>query len=167
MKYSIISILLLFFWAQILLASKIESYPAEVSAAFNKDCDKLLITKIQQAQKTIYGAIYAFTSKDIAQALIAQTQKAKIHLKIDKKQAELTYTKTLISIMQKSGIKITLIAMKKDTHMHHKFMIIDKKNVITGSFNWTHNASTNNYENIVYIQSPIIAEMFMKEWASL
>jgi len=33
-------------------------------------------------------------------------------------------------------------------HMHHKFVVVDDREVATGSFNWTRNSS-NNYENIL------------------
>ncbi len=145
-----------------------KNHQAEVVAAFNHDCAKLLISNINQAKKTIYGAIYSLTSRDIAKALIAQSENnVKIYLKIDKEQGNFTYTKVLIKMMQNAGIKIIYIPMKKGDHMHNKFAVIDKQVVITGSFNWTLNASKDNYENIVSIKSEKVADQYIKAWKKL
>eukprot|EP01084_Bolivina_argentea_P091419 164578_1 len=37
----------------------------------------------------------------------------------------------------------------EESHMHHKYCIIDNKIIMTGSFNWTRHASDKNYENIL------------------
>ena len=37
----------------------------------------------------------------------------------------------------------------EQSHMHHKFCVIDNRVVMTGSFNWTRSASDRNYENIM------------------
>lgn len=139
---------------------------AEVAAAFDNDCDELLISNIEKAQKNIFGAIYTFTNKDIAEALIKKAKKrVKIKLKIDKVQAEFVYTKTLIKMMQDAGIDIELISMKTlGDHMHHKFAVIDEEIVLTGSFNWTRNAATDNNENIVSLNSKEIAKKFLSAW---
>ena len=136
-----------------------------VEVAFDKNCDELLISNILKAKNTVYGAIYSLTNDEIVDALINRAEKrVQIKLKIDRKQSDFAYTKILIKKMQASGIAITLISMKKGDHMHHKFAVIDKKIVITGSFNWTYNASKDNFENLVVIESKNIAEKFIAEW---
>jgi len=142
---------------------------AEVTAAFDNDCDELLIDNIGEAKKTIYGAIYTFSNKDIAEALIKKAKKMVIiKLKLDKEQAEFEFTKTLIDMMKDAGIDIELIAMKtKGDHMHHKFAVIDGETVVTGSFNWTKNAAIDNNENIVSIKSKDIAKFFIDGWEKL
>jgi len=149
-------------------AQEPQEYDAKVSVAFDHNCDELFITNIRNAKKTIVGAIYALTNKDIVEALIDKADNnVQIRLKIDKNQAEFSYTKFLIKKMQNAGIQIILIAMKKNDHMHNKFAIIDNKIVITGSFNWTRNASEDNYENIILIKSETIAEKFTEAWKKI
>lgn len=66
--------------------------------------------------------------------------------------------------------------------MHHKFLIfcsiggaphegflfgpIDPYAFWTGSFNFTRNA-TCSFENAVYVENPVIAEAFLREWGQL
>ena len=48
--------------------------------------------------------------------------------------------------------------------MHHKVIIIDSKTVITGSYNFSRNASANNDENIIILRSPHIARIYEEEF---
>ncbi|STZ08316.1 nuclease NucT [Moraxella caprae] len=48
--------------------------------------------------------------------------------------------------------------------MHHKFCVIDKMTVITGSFNWSKKAEKNNFENITISQDAILAKAFYQEF---
>jgi phosphatidylserine/phosphatidylglycerophosphate/cardiolipin synthase-like enzyme len=48
--------------------------------------------------------------------------------------------------------------------MHHKFMIIDGKIVVTGSYNWSYSAEEKNDENLVVILSPNTAKLYETEF---
>lgn len=54
--------------------------------------------------------------------------------------------------------------------MHNKFVVLERNDkpyaVITGSFNFTNNASS-NLENIVYIESEEIASGYRKYWSNI
>ena len=147
-------------------AGQVPEYEGKVTAAFNDDCEHLLLESIKNARKSIYGAIYTFTKYSLAEALMAKAdKKINIHLKIDKEQADFKYTKILIGKMRKAGIKISLIAMPDpEVRMHHKFAVIDEKTVLTGSFNWTRKASEENCENLIRIESAGLAVEFIKAW---
>ena len=47
--------------------------------------------------------------------------------------------------------------------LHHKFAVIDKKTVITGSFNWSPAAAHTNDETVLVIESPKLAAHFTQE----
>jgi len=44
--------------------------------------------------------------------------------------------------------------------MHHKFAVIDKSVVITGSFNWTMQAVKYNQENLLFFENKFLAEKY-------
>ncbi len=50
--------------------------------------------------------------------------------------------------------------------MHHKFAIIDNKEVITGSYNWSNNAHT-NFENILLLKDDAIAKEYSLQFDAL
>ncbi len=51
--------------------------------------------------------------------------------------------------------------------LHHKFAVIDRQIVITGSHNWTQAANTGNDETLLVIQNPTIAAHFQQEFERL
>ena len=53
---------------------------------------------------------------------------------------------------------------KSNARMHHKFVVIDGLEVITGSFNWTVQADKANMENIVTIQDGSLANRYIDEF---
>lgn len=48
--------------------------------------------------------------------------------------------------------------------MHHKFCVIDRKLVVTGSYNWTYYAETRNMENILITDDDQIVNQFTREF---
>tara|TARA_E500000331_G_scaffold42809_1_gene35389 strand:- start:2740 stop:3108 length:369 start_codon:yes stop_codon:yes gene_type:complete len=55
----------------------------------------------------------------------------------------------------------------KKGHMHHKFLVIDGEEVVTGSFNFVTKSLSGNYENVIAIKSPAMAASFTNHWNSV
>jgi cardiolipin hydrolase len=51
--------------------------------------------------------------------------------------------------------------------MHHKFAILDKSLVVTGSFNWTYQAVKFNQENIIFYENKELAKKYSDAYESL
>ena len=51
--------------------------------------------------------------------------------------------------------------------MHHKVIIIDDATVITGSFNFTKSADTVNDDNVLIIDNPAVARLYLDEFDRL
>ena len=51
--------------------------------------------------------------------------------------------------------------------LHHKFIVVDGKRVLTGSYNWSQNAYEDNWENAVVITNRAVAESFQLEFEYL
>ena len=51
--------------------------------------------------------------------------------------------------------------------MHNKFAVIDRKKVLTGSFNYSKNGDTKNDENLVLIISEKIAKQYVAEFEEI
>ncbi|EPQ10134.1 Mitochondrial cardiolipin hydrolase [Myotis brandtii] len=49
-------------------------------------------------------------------------------------------------------------------YMHHKFAIVDKKVLITGSLNWTTQAIQNNRENVLIMEDEDYVRLFLEEF---
>jgi len=48
--------------------------------------------------------------------------------------------------------------------MHHKVIILDRRYVITGSFNFSNSADQSNDENLIIIDDPALAQLFIDEF---
>jgi phosphatidylserine/phosphatidylglycerophosphate/cardiolipin synthase-like enzyme len=73
-----------------------------------------------------------------------------------------------ISVRRTSGAKATT-ANRETGLMHQKFAVIDRKNLFTGSYNWTHSADNLNDENLLLFRdaAPLAEEyrkIFMQLW---
>jgi phosphatidylserine/phosphatidylglycerophosphate/cardiolipin synthase-like enzyme len=51
-----------------------------------------------------------------------------------------------------------------DGLMHHKVLIIDKKIVVFGSYNFSQSAEERNDENLIIVYDPVIAGQFLLEF---
>lgn len=140
----------------------------DVSAAFNENCEPLLVNTLKRANKEIKVAIYILARKSIADALIDQARRGvKVSVKIDDTEAKFEYTEKLLNEMRKVKIVIERIQIAPPGKMHHKFAVIDGSTVVTGSFNWTRQADQGNWENLVVIESPALAADFLSEWTRI
>lgn len=154
--------------ASLLGAEKNVSSSARVEAAFGAECEVKLIEALQGARSSISVAIFSFARKRIAQALLhAKGRGVKVRVKVDAEQAKFEYTEELLAKMKKAGIPVTYITMPEGKHMHHKFAVVDKRRVVTGSFNWTRSATEENWENVVVIESKKIAKCYAAEWEAI
>lgn len=67
----------------------------------------------------------------------------------------------------KAGGKLYWQENTSQSLMHHKFCIIDKKTVITGSYNWTNKAQS-NIENIIVLENEVNASKdYLNEFITL
>ena len=51
--------------------------------------------------------------------------------------------------------------------MHHKFMVIDGEQVVSGSFNFVTKSFSGNDENVVGIKSTAMATSFTNHWRAM
>ena len=70
-----------------------------------------------------------------------------------------------IEDFRNAGIQVGLDNSEK--HMHHKFAIFDRTTLVTGSYNWTRSAATQNEENIVVTDDSNLVKAFLQEFEGL
>jgi phosphatidylserine/phosphatidylglycerophosphate/cardiolipin synthase-like enzyme len=129
-------------------------------------CDQVMISWITTSEKTLDGAIYGLTDEPIAQALIAAHKRGvKVRLVHDRTQA--AGKRDVAQELEAAGIPIHIQRGTKGGILHDKFLIIDKTFVLTGSFNWTANATQKNDENFVVLddQAPKFEKEFERLWS--
>jgi phosphatidylserine/phosphatidylglycerophosphate/cardiolipin synthase-like enzyme len=153
----------------VMLSACIYAAEADVSTAFDKDCESFVLKRIDEAKVSIDVAIFSFTRHNISRALVRAVKRGvKLSVKYDKSQAQEENMKEVIEFLGRNGVSCEPVSYADDkTRMHHKFMVIDDKRVITGSYNFTSQASESNAENVLCIESREIAAEYHKEYDAI
>lgn len=127
-----------------------------------QDIELHIINIIGKAQKRLLICVAWFTNETIGTQII---KKKDIDVEIVIDDNEINRKCINIKKLLTENIKITFIKdLNKNYYlMHNKFCVIDNNIVITGSYNWTKNANTND-ENISVISDKIIAEHYSHEF---
>lgn len=139
------------------------SAPADNEVCFSPDdrCDIKLIKFIETAEKSIDVAIYSINLESLVHVLAVKLKKEiKVRVVVDKQQSKERHS--LVSTLIKAGVDVKI--GRQRGFMHNKFVIIDGKRLETGSFNYTHHATTANHENQVYLSTPNIVDRFQKQF---
>ncbi len=112
-------------------------------------CTDAIVRELNRARREILVQAYSFTSKPIAQALIdAKARGVHVEILLDRSNEQETFTELEHLITE--GMVPQIDA--QHAIAHNKIMLIDRRTLITGSFNFTHQAETENAENLLIIK---------------
>lgn len=130
--------------------------------SFFQNIEYQIIKNLNLAQSRILIAVAWFTNNSISNEILKKKD-LDIEILVDDNNTN----KNSINIknLLKSGIDITFIKdiNKQYYLMHNKFCIIDNRIVITGSYNWTKNANSND-ENISIFDDEVNARYYTQEF---
>lgn len=128
-----------------------------------QECKPAVISFLNSAESEIEIAIYGLTEEDIVNELI-KIHKEGIIVRViaDKLQSKGRYSR--VKELQGAEVPLKIMRGFSGGIMHHKFMVVDAKRVLTGSYNFTTGATKRNYENFVIIESKEIAEKYAEEF---
>ncbi len=148
-----------------------------VQACFSPSgkCSSHIVRAINEARKEILAAVYAFTSDDIAWALVKARQRGvKIQVIVDQEFDRENQT-SKGAFLERQGLLVRRIsglnngkAERGSGLMHQKFAVIDRSVVLTGSYNWTLSADKFNHENLLlFHDAGGLAEEYRNEFFRL
>lgn len=134
----------------------------EVAFSPNNGATETVVKAVSEAKHSLLVSAYSFTSKDIAEALLdAKKRGVEVKIILDKSQVSQKYSSSTFFANQGFDLRIDV----KHAIYHDKVMIIDDKNIITGSFNFTKAAETKNAENVLVIRdNPELAKLYTQDW---
>ena len=138
----------------------------DITAAFNDAGTALLVDRISAAKKSIYAAVWSISvasaknPNPVYDALAAAVARGVVlHLITDGHKAK----KRTYDDFDVIGANMPT----KSGHMHHKFMVIDGEQVVSGSFNFVTKSFSGNDENVVGIKSTAMATSFTNHWRAM
>jgi phosphatidylserine/phosphatidylglycerophosphate/cardiolipin synthase-like enzyme len=112
-------------------------------------CTEAVVREINRARHEVLVQAYSFSSKPIAEALVAaKTRGVQVTVLLDKSNEAEAYSD--LPLLLEQGLAPLI-----DGHhaiAHNKVMVIDRATVVTGSFNFTHQAEAENAENLLVIK---------------
>jgi phosphatidylserine/phosphatidylglycerophosphate/cardiolipin synthase-like enzyme len=112
-------------------------------------CGQAVVDAINEARSQVLMMAYSFTFDPIVKALMdAHDRGVDVELVFDKSN-EVDLRTDMPRCIEK-GLKVLVDA--EHAIAHNKVMIIDRKTVITGSFNFTRQAEDANAENLLVIR---------------
>jgi cardiolipin hydrolase len=125
-----------------------------------------LVNLLRSSKHSVDIAIFCLTNHKITNAILeAFERKVKIRLIADDECCKMMGS-DVYKIASKGIPTKTDDSIKY--HMHHKFAIIDKSVLVTGSFNWTQQAVKYNQENLLFFEDKELCnkytEAFEKLW---
>ncbi len=129
-----------------------------VQACFSPQgrCSSYIVRELENAKKEILVAIYAFTSDELANAIVqARKRGVSIQVVVDR-EFDAVNGKSKAKFLEAQKILLRrVVGLRAGANdreaglMHQKFAVIDRRLVLTGSYNWTHAADALNDENLL------------------
>lgn len=141
----------------------------------------LIAAELAEAKEQIDLALFVFSAQSLTNQLASQLQKqVRLRLVADPGFASRPFSEVLDLLgvamadrdcriergnqpLQRGAEGVGTPQLARGDKLHHKFAVIDRKTVITGSFNWSPSAAHQNDEVLLVIRSPQVAAHFSRE----
>lgn len=126
-----------------------------------KQNDKEIIALIEEAKSHIYFAMYEFTLKDIADALVAAKERG-VEVKglVDSGEGSNSYDRPIISELTDAGIPVVTEKHADGNGIMHIKAIVTDSAYALGSYNWTGSATTENDEILEIGTDPTLRQTY-------
>lgn len=120
---------------------------------------------LSEAKSSIDLCMFVFTFGELADYLIHLSKEKGIKIRVITDVRQSVEDKTQIPKLEEAGIDIK--TNNQGSSMHNKFVIIDNKTLLHGSFNWTYSAVIKNQEHCLIDNRPELVKEFKKHFDSL
>jgi cardiolipin hydrolase len=129
-----------------------------------EDCVNHIIDLINEAYSQLDICVFTISDDRITRAIV-DAMKIGVEVRIISDNFKVEDTGSDVKDLSRVGIPVKLD--NTDNHMHHKFCVVDKKIVLTGSYNWTRSAALYNQENVISTDDELVVEKFLSEFEKL
>jgi phosphatidylserine/phosphatidylglycerophosphate/cardiolipin synthase-like enzyme len=128
------------------------------------DCVDRLVSLLGSARRSLDICVFTITDDRLSRAILDAHHRS-IQVRVitdDYKAGDLGSD---ICDLAESGVNVAVDC--SPAHMHHKFALIDRSVVTTGSYNWTRSAAAENQENLIVSDQPRLVKRFADEFERL
>ncbi len=130
-----------------------------------EDIKQVLLDEVGKADKSLDIAMAWFSDKELFELICSKLDNgliARIEIRNDYTNNHYKALDWQVFI-DKGGI----LYFDREGILHDKYCIIDSTLIITGSYNWTYNASENNIENVILTDDPKTVEQYICDFEEL
>ena len=121
-----------------------------------------LVALVGGAKQSIRFMAFTYTDQDLADAM---TQRFKAGVDVAGIFENRSATQGALVPLYCAGVPVKVDG--NPYTMHHKVIVIDGHIVVTGSFNFTKSADDANDDNVLIIDSPALAQLYLQEYQRL
>ncbi|XP_058013192.1 mitochondrial cardiolipin hydrolase [Ahaetulla prasina] len=123
-----------------------------------------LLVRVLAARRSLDLCLFAFSSPQLGRAVtLLHGRGVRVRLVVDADYMALRGSQ--IGPLRRAGIQVR--HDQDSGYMHHKFAIVDKKVLITGSLNWTTQAIQTNRENVLVVEDQALVNIFLAEFEKI
>ena len=136
---------------------------AQMSVYFSPNGGALeaILAEVDGAKTSVHMQAFHFRSKPIIKALAKAVKRGvDVRLLVDAEDADRDNSRVRDAV----ALGIPVFADGSHSTAHNKVIIVDGSIVITGSYNFTNKAETQNSENLLVIRSKELAGKYEKNW---
>lgn len=127
-------------------------------------CRSVIITQLNQALRDVKICVFTISDDQITDAIIT-THKKGVQIQVITDNDKMEDEGSDIEQLADEGIPVKID--NTPNHMHHKFMVVDERALLTGSYNWTRSAARYNHENILLTKETPVIRSYLKEFSQL
>ena len=137
---------------------------AEAHFSPGEDCRRQLLDLLVSARTSIDISVFTISDDRLVDAILT-AHKRDVYVRVITDDDKARDQGSDIYYLIDQGLPVRMDSSQ--SHMHHKFSVIDKKILVNGSFNWTRSATDYNQENILVTDEPKLVSAYVMEFESL
>ncbi|KAL0598184.1 Mitochondrial cardiolipin hydrolase, partial [Plecturocebus cupreus] len=120
-----------------------------------------LMRALLAARVSLELCVFAFSNPQLGRTVQLLHQRG-VRVRVVTDYDYMALSGSQIGLLRKAGIQIR---HNQDLgYMHHKFAVVDRRVLITGSLNWTTQAIQNNRENVLIMEDDEYVRLFLEEF---
>jgi phosphatidylserine/phosphatidylglycerophosphate/cardiolipin synthase-like enzyme len=140
----------------------------EVIFSRSSDASAWVERLVGEVQNSLDAAIYRFNHRGMYRLLNdAADRGVEVRLVIDRNKYEESDSIRELMVRPSFAVRLSYGRLGPGSKMHHKFAVMDRKTVVTGSFNWTTESEDQNFENLVLLREARQVDLYREEFETL
>ena len=145
-------------------AAETELLSPESHFSPSEGCPQRIMQLLSAARTDLDICVFTITDDRLAEAILeAHARGVAVRIITDNEKA--FDLGSDVERLQAAGVQLKVD--QTPFHMHHKFALVDRQLLLTGSYNWTRGAARDNLENFIVTSERRLVEPFLEVFERL